>query len=49
MEVKYKETPRITSATDVRNAIKSDDRETFEKLVPKKLHSEWDKLRKLVK
>jgi predicted nucleotidyltransferase len=38
-----------TSATIVRNAIRSDDKETFLKHMPKKLHSEWEFLRKKIK
>lgn len=49
MSVKFKETPRITSATTVRDAIRSDDFETFKSSMPKKLHSEWDSLKKILK
>lgn len=48
MEVQMKKTPRVTSATDVRNSIKDDDYETFKKLMPKALHGEWDMLRKKI-
>jgi len=48
IDVKFKETPRITSATTVRNAIKQDDKNTFEKNVPKKLWSEYDKMKKIM-
>ena len=38
-----------TSATIVRNAIRSGDKEEFLKHMPKKLHGEWDFLRKKIK
>jgi FAD synthase len=38
-----------TSATLVREAIREDDKETFLKHMPKKLHSEWEFLRKKIK
>ena len=38
-----------TSATLVRNAIREGDKETFLKHMPKKLHPEWDFLRKKIK
>jgi nicotinamide mononucleotide adenylyltransferase len=49
IKINYKLTPRVTSATKVRNAIREDDHETFKKIMPKKLHKEWDNLRKLIK
>lgn len=49
MKIKYTETPRVASATDVRNAIRNDDQEAFEKLTPKVIHKEYAKLRKLIK
>jgi FAD synthase len=49
MNVKFKKTPRVTSATTVRDAIRDDDIETFKKNMPKKLHSEWESLRKIIK
>jgi len=48
INVTIKETPRITSATDVRNAISAGDEETFKKLVPKKLWKEFDKMKKIM-
>jgi hypothetical protein len=44
--VTFKETERYTSATSVRNAIRSNDYDTFKKLVPKEIWDEWDTLRK---
>lgn len=44
--VTFQETERVTSATAVRNAIKSGDKETFKKLVPAAIWGEWDTLRK---
>ena len=46
--VEFTETPRFTSATEVRNAIKSNDEATFKKLMPSKLYGEWNTLRKLI-
>lgn len=42
----FQETERVTSATAVRNAIKSGDKETFKKLVPSAIWGEWNTLRK---
>lgn len=44
--VTFQETERVTSATAVRNAIKSGDKNEFEKLVPEAIWGEWDALRK---
>ena len=44
-DVVFTESPRVTSATKVREAIKNDDYETFKKLVPSSLHSEWKKMK----
>jgi|PlaIllAssembly_1097288.scaffolds.fasta_scaffold00009_14 nicotinamide mononucleotide adenylyltransferase len=44
--VTFQETERVTSATTVRNAIKSGDKDTFKKLVPSAIWGEWDTLRK---
>ena len=41
-------TPRVTSATKVREAIRSGDEATFKKLMPIQLHSEWDFLREKI-
>lgn len=46
--VTFQETERVTSATAVRNAIKTGNREEFEKLVPKAIWGEWDTLRKKI-
>ena len=43
--VVFQETERVTSATAVRNAIKSGDIQTFRKLVPQAIWGEWDTLR----
>ena len=48
IRVKFKITPRVTSATTVRNAIRSDDIETFKKNVPQKLWGEWEKMKKIL-
>lgn len=45
-QVSFQETERVTSATAVRNSIKSGDKETFKKLVPAAIWGEWDTLRK---
>lgn len=42
------QTPRVTSATKVREAIRSGDEATFKKLMPRQLHSEWDFLRQKI-
>lgn len=47
--VKFVETPRVASATDVRAAIRDDNQAEFEKLTPKVIHKEYAKLRKLIK
>lgn len=44
--VAFQETERVTSATAVRNSIKSGDKVTFKKLVPAAIWGEWDTLRK---
>jgi len=48
-DVEFVETERFTSATKVREAIRSDDYETFKLLMPKELYDEYDNLRKLIK
>jgi len=48
IDIKFHETPRITSATKVREAIRNGDYDTFKKLVPKELHREWDTMRKMM-
>lgn len=45
----YKLTPRVTSATIVRKALKDDDISTFEKNMPKEFYKEYSKMRKYVK
>jgi cytidyltransferase-like protein len=45
---KWIEPERITSATEVRDAIRTGDKSKFEKLVPQQLHSEWVKLREML-
>lgn len=47
--VKFHETPRITSATTVRNAIKSNDLDTFKKNMPSELWSEWETMKNKLK
>lgn len=44
-----KETPRITSASTVRAAVRDGDEKAFQKNMPKKLHSEYEYLRTLIK
>lgn len=44
-DVEFVETERVTSASKVREAIRSDNYEEFKKLCPKKMWDEWDKLR----
>ena len=40
-EIKVVVTPRVTSATKVREAIKNNDEATFKKLMPRILWPEW--------
>lgn len=49
IQISFNETPRIASATDVRLAIRAGDFDKFKKLMPKKLHQDWDILRKKIK
>ena len=46
--VRIKKTPRITSATIVRDAIKADDFDAFKQNVPKALHGEWETMKKII-
>jgi len=48
-DVTFRETERFASATEVRNAIRSDDKDEFQKLMPKELWSEFDHLKELMK
>jgi hypothetical protein len=48
INARFKQTPRVTSATTVRNAIRSDDLETFKKNVPQKLWGEWEHMKKIL-
>lgn len=48
INVSFKETPRITSATTVRESIRSDDYETFKNNVPSKLHKEYETMKKIM-
>lgn len=43
-----KETSRITSSTEVRNAIRNNDYDTFKKLVPESIWCEWESLKKFI-
>ena len=47
--VEIKRSDDDISATQVRNAIKNDDYETFKKLVPKQIVKYWDVLKKYIK
>ena len=40
--IEFTETPRVTSATAVREAIRSGNEAEFKKLMPRQLWSEWD-------
>ena len=46
--VTFQETERVTSATEVRNSIKSDDKTKFMKLVPEAIWGEWETLKKKI-
>jgi phosphopantetheine adenylyltransferase len=48
VEAKFTTTPRITSATTVRNAIRSGDIDTFKKNVPKKIWGEYEKMKQVL-
>lgn len=48
INVSFVKTPRVTSATTVRNAIRQNDLETFRSNVPKALWGEWDKMKKIL-
>jgi nicotinamide mononucleotide adenylyltransferase len=49
IDVKFKETDRLYSATDVRAAIRAGDEEAFQEMTPKSIHSEFKNLQKLIK
>ena len=44
-EVEFVETPRVTSATKVREAIRSGNETEFRRLMPKELWGEWEKMK----
>jgi len=46
--IHIKRTDSDTSATKVRNALKDGDEETFKRMTPKALHSEFNKLSKII-
>lgn len=46
--VDFHTTPRVASATKVREAIKNGDKAEFEKLMPRELWGEWDNLRSIL-
>jgi hypothetical protein len=46
--IEFKEAERVTSATAVRNAIRSNDEAEFKKNMPKELWGEFETLRKLL-
>lgn len=48
IKAKFTTTPRVTSATIVRNAIRSDDYETFKKNVPEKLWKEYGNMKRIM-
>lgn len=47
--VTFQETERVTSATEVRNAIRSGDEATFRRLCPKEIWDEFNTLQKTLK
>lgn len=49
MDVKFIETERLTSASVVRDSIRSGDKKKFEDNMPRELWDEWDDLRKVIK
>lgn len=48
-EITYHETPRIASATDVRNAIINNDEKKFKQIMPQELWSEFSIMQKKLK
>jgi nicotinamide mononucleotide adenylyltransferase len=48
-EVEFHLTPRITSATKVRDAIRGDDEKTFRQLMPRVLWNEWETMKEKLK
>lgn len=46
INVEFHKTPRITSATAVRNSIKNDDLTAFKKIMPKQLWGEFETMKK---
>jgi nicotinamide mononucleotide adenylyltransferase len=47
-DIKFKETPRVASATDVRNSLLNDDEDAFKKLMPKELWKEFETMKKII-
>jgi phosphopantetheine adenylyltransferase len=47
-QIKFSLAQRFASATTVRDAIKSGDQETFKKLMPSALHSEYEKMKSIL-
>lgn len=47
--VKFHETPRIVSATQVRTAIRNNDHEAFKQHMPKELWGEWETMKQKLK
>lgn len=47
-DVEFVETPRATSATEVRQAIRNNDKATFEKLTPRQIWPMFDQLQTLM-
>lgn len=46
--VKFHETPRIVSATQVRTAIRDDDYDSFKEYMPKELWGEWGTMKRKI-
>ncbi|MHA2019601.1 MAG: hypothetical protein ACTSXY_15140 [Promethearchaeota archaeon] len=47
--IKFVKTPRICSATEVRKAIKSNNFKSFKENMPKKLWTEWETMKTILK
>jgi nicotinamide mononucleotide adenylyltransferase len=48
INVKFTKTPRITSASKVRELIRTDNFAEFKKNVPKEIWKEWDNMKKIM-
>ena len=47
--IRFTETPRVTSATAVRETIRTNNEAEFKRLMPHQLWNEWDKMVEIMK